>query len=486
MSESPASTVWFVPGGATALVGEHLVALVAVPPAHSFVQALAKLIEGHDETIDDLAALITSTPLHEVPAFAALVHTDGSGSVMVRGDVEITVTEEQRTSPTQVSAAGLTTWAEVIVAQCREVRMAVTDAGEVDFDSTLYNASFGVLPATGVQISWERSDDEKSTAGPTPTPGQRASVGSEDVKDMSQESGDPSVPRETAPDPSSVLDGEGHTLAAMEESPEEPSTDVHGDDNESAVSATGSPFASPFEQVVPPGPSTSSLTGTYDDLFGSTQIRTVEGAAVRPEEDLHEDGQRVVLEPSEPVNDAAHDGRTITMKDLLAISRGAQDPISSRREAPSILSVLCPDQHPNTPHDATCRVCGLLIAPQEPIPIPRPPLGRLAFSSGELVVIDRTALIGRSPKASGMLADGLPPEIIKVESPEKDISRTHLELRVEGWQVLAIDLDSANGTFVTVPGRAQQRLRPDVPFIIQPGSRVRLADELEFRFEVMP
>ncbi|MEI8051934.1 MAG: FHA domain-containing protein, partial [Actinomycetes bacterium] len=330
------------------------------------------------------------------------------------------------------------------------------------------------------------SDEEKSIEAPLPTPAPSASGGSEDIKAVSQESGDPPEPLETSPDPSTVNGGEGHTLAAMQEPLEEASPDMDADESESAISAPASPFGSPHEQVVPPGPSASSLTGTYDDLFGSTQIRTVEGAAVRPEEDLHEDGPRVVLEPSEPVNDPAHDGHTITMKDLLAISQGAQDPISSRREAPSVLSVLCPDQHPNTPHDATCRVCGLLIAPQEPISIPRPPLGRLAFSTGELVVIDRTALIGRSPKASGMLADGLPPEIIKVESPEKDISRTHLELRVEGWQVLAIDLDSANGTFVTVPGRAQQRLRPDAPFIIQPGSRVRLADELEFRFEVMP
>ena len=105
------------------------------------------------------------------------------------------------------------------------------------------------------------------------------------------------------------------------------------------------------------------------------------------------------------------------------------------------------------------------------------------FSTGIVVPVERTLLIGRSPKATGLLSDGRSPELVQLPSPGKDISRTHLEVRVEGWQVMAIDHNSANGTVVAMPGRPDQRLRPDEPFLLTPGATVRLADEVEFTME---
>ncbi len=83
------------------------------------------------------------------------------------------------------------------------------------------------------------------------------------------------------------------------------------------------------------------------------------------------------------------------------------------------------------------------------------------------------------------MKDGQVPELIQLESPDKDISRTHLEVRVEGWQVFAVDQNSANGTVVFLPGRSEQRLRPDEPFLLTVGARVRLADEVEFTMEAL-
>ncbi len=73
----------------------------------------------------------------------------------------------------------------------------------------------------------------------------------------------------------------------------------------------------------------------------------------------------------------------------------------------------------------------------------------------------------------------------KIPSPDKDISRNHLEIRLDGWHVLVTDLKSTNGTLVTLPGREPERLRPDAPAPIEPGTTVSLADEVTFRFEVV-
>ncbi len=78
---------------------------------------------------------------------------------------------------------------------------------------------------------------------------------------------------------------------------------------------------------------------------------------------------------------------------------------------------------------------------------------------------------------------GEAPELVKVPSPLKEVSSSHLEVRLEGWQVLVVDRQSTNGTVVTAPGRDPQRLRPGEPVPITPGTTVNLADEAEFVFE---
>ena len=73
---------------------------------------------------------------------------------------------------------------------------------------------------------------------------------------------------------------------------------------------------------------------------------------------------------------------------------------------------------------------------------------------------------------------------VTVPSPEQDVSRTHVEVRLEGWQVLAVDKGSTNGTTVTIPGHGTQRLRPDLPFPLPVGAVLSLADEVSISFEV--
>ena len=118
-----------------------------------------------------------------------------------------------------------------------------------------------------------------------------------------------------------------------------------------------------------------------------------------------------------------------------------------------------------------------------PITVPRPVLGVLRLSTGDAVPLDRGAVIGRSPELPAT-DEAERPHVVRVPSPDKDVSRNHLEVTLDGWHVLVMDLRSTNGTLVTVPGEEPQRLRPDEAFPIPPGTVVSLADEVSFVYEV--
>jgi hypothetical protein len=70
-----------------------------------------------------------------------------------------------------------------------------------------------------------------------------------------------------------------------------------------------------------------------------------------------------------------------------------------------------------------------------------------------------------------------------VPSPERDVSRNHVEVLLEGWHVLVRDLGTTNGTTMALPGEAPVRLRANDQQVLEPGSVVSMADEVSFTFE---
>jgi hypothetical protein len=58
-----------------------------------------------------------------------------------------------------------------------------------------------------------------------------------------------------------------------------------------------------------------------------------------------------------------------------------------------------------------------------------------------------------------------------------------VEICLDDWHVLVTDLNSMNGTVITRPGRDPERLRPDQPTMIEPGTTIALADDLTVTFE---
>lgn len=151
-------------------------------------------------------------------------------------------------------------------------------------------------------------------------------------------------------------------------------------------------------------------------------------------------------------------------------------------EGPMVLAVRCSHGHLSAPHATRCRVCGQDLPTQQPEQTVRPALGHLRMSTGDLVTLDRGVLVGRAPRSSetGPRA----PHLVRISSPDNEISRNHVEIVLDGWHVLVRDLGSTNGTTVALPGSSPVRVRPGDQQTIEPGTTITLADQASMVFEV--
>ena len=273
----------------------------------------------------------------------------------------------------------------------------------------------------------------------------------------------------------------------------------------------------------------------FDDLFGATLFRAIEGAAVREADDLEEQAEpkpadpptipNLVSKPDEPaffaasspplpkgaptvlppaggeglidgvpgMGDAGRADSAVTSSDEhdpenFTISRARLKELKrtaagQSADSPRVHGVYCDQNHPNPPQATYCRVCGSTLGQLEPVTIPRPVLGTLRFSNGVEAELDGPIVIGRSPRAERVSSKEIP-QLVTLPSPDQNISRNHLEIKLDGWHVLVVDLDSVNGTVITNPGEAPVLLRSgeEVPIVV--GSVVTIADEVTFVYEV--
>jgi pSer/pThr/pTyr-binding forkhead associated (FHA) protein len=78
------------------------------------------------------------------------------------------------------------------------------------------------------------------------------------------------------------------------------------------------------------------------------------------------------------------------------------------------------------------------------------------------------------------------PVLVTVASPEQDISRNHLEIRLEGRHVLAVDLATTNGSVLHRAGTPPKRLGPNEPELVLSGDVIDLGDGVTVAFEEIP
>lgn len=185
-----------------------------------------------------------------------------------------------------------------------------------------------------------------------------------------------------------------------------------------------------------------------------------------------EEGSRTTIRPAtapaaEPDD---HDGTTTLRPAHL-----------SHPTASTVLAVSCPLGHLTPPASPQCRVCHQRVAPQEPQRVERPALGGLRLPTGEVVPLDRGVVLGRRPAPAEGSTDW--PHLVHLPADHSFVSRRHLQIELDGWDVVARDLDSRGGTTISFPGRAAQRMRPHDAYILEPGTVLDMAQVYAVRFE---
>lgn len=124
-----------------------------------------------------------------------------------------------------------------------------------------------------------------------------------------------------------------------------------------------------------------------------------------------------------------------------------------------------------------------------PLPLTAPPAndatvvsarsGFYSFRLGsrpDAISLDLPAWIGRRPSTPRVVA-GAPPRLVRVASPQREVSATHLEVRQLGSSVIVTDLRSTNGSVVMLPGSVPRKLRQGESVVVSPGTLVDIGDE---------
>jgi hypothetical protein len=167
----------------------------------------------------------------------------------------------------------------------------------------------------------------------------------------------------------------------------------------------------------------------------------------------------------------------------LTIAYQAMSVAPEHTQSPEVEGRLCGAGHLNDPQAAVCWICGSAVTGPAATG-PRPPLGRLTTKDRHSHILDGDFVIGRKPGTSeDVIAGRARP--IDVPAEHAAVSRVHAEIRVDGWNVWASDLGSANGTYYLPAGAAKWiRMEPNKPVAITSGTTMSLGG-FELIFEAV-
>ena len=251
------------------------------------------------------------------------------------------------------------------------------------------------------------------------------------------------------------------------------------------TSGPAAPPSAPLQATPPPAATPAPSPG--GGLIDSVPWRTGGSSAAAAQVSPPFNPPQVPVPASGPAVepggfDGDHDGQTIMKSDLAG--RGAppapvQEPVSGA--GPLVLALVCDRGHANPPTHAQCAACGSPLPP-DAVQVARPRLGRMRVSTGELVDLDQSLVIGRQPSVS-RVQGGVMPRLVQVSSPGGDISRSHVEVRLEGWHVMLCDLKATNGTVLVREGQQPRRLAQNEMAILLDGDIAELGDDISLRFE---
>jgi FHA domain len=407
---------WLVLSGPTSLV-------VLEPPTHERAALTNTMWEEvvASSSIVDLADRLASFKIDTLPSFGAFFWTADGMRSLVRGQISVI---DLATGKEVANGAGIQTWSEVGLAGVFHIRVDTPYEGDV----TLLELPLvvGAVRASSVVLdSSEQAQVESPQGQATPAEGSGPGPPTEPLSVVVAPT-PPEPSQHAAPEPVVEVDGAVATEHTAEMSADEIAA-LQNADTQLLPSPVDGPEAEIQRDVAAPGDSTTP------DSASDAAAEPVEAAST-----------------SEPwLDDSVQDS--------------------------AILAVLCQNRHANPPNSISCRVCGSPLASKVPQFVAGPVLAVLRASDGSTAEVDRPVLIGRAPSADR--SSSRSPRLMTVPSPNHDISRTHLEVAPDGWQIVVTDLNSTNGTVLVRRGAVdRQQLAPGEPVPVQLGSVIELGD----------
>jgi hypothetical protein len=157
----------------------------------------------------------------------------------------------------------------------------------------------------------------------------------------------------------------------------------------------------------------------------------------------------------------------------------------TERGPSKVEGIYCKNEHFNDPEARYCAVCGIGMSQLTIVRKTgkRPPLGVLVLADGSVCQLDTDYVMGREPSLDNTVADGHA-RPLRLAGASPLVSRIHARLELDGWQVYISDLNSANGTQILLPGKADgTRLTPGVRAALVAGAEIRLGGEYGFRYD---
>lgn len=462
--------VRYAPGDVCVLVTRHAIVAISGDIPAALITSLWDDVSAGRGLAAVLEALTGAfgTSLSAIPPFVVALAEESSVRLVVRG--ALTVLVESAGAPEEISGAGVTTWSERVIAAVSSLRIARDDDERSDAAPPLFPVEGGVVFAS--RVDWlptpaDARNKPKLVKAPEPAP---VTVTEPDVvvepivtpviAEVPVEEASAAVVAEVAePQATPAVDADS-PWAAFPVAPrlpvpepipvrgphptvdEEPAPAVPGlIDSGAVLSMTSTDTLMPPDATEAPPIATDVAD---DPVWGATVAR------VAPDESISDAAVAGAPPHAEAPPSGDHDGETISLAEARALK----------------------DSKPGV-HDS---------APA-PLAPPRPPApGRLLLSTGQVLLLDRTVVIGRRPRSTRVSGTDLP-HLVAVDSPQQDISRSHVELRVEGDAIVATDLHTTNGTTLHRAGMEPMRLHPGEATVVVPGDVIDLGDDITVRIE---
>ncbi|WP_291042264.1 FHA domain-containing protein [Herbiconiux sp.] len=482
---------------------------VAVLPAGTDAELLEKVWaalqagEGLGGVLEALTGTF-GTSLGSLPPFAVATVSGSAVRLAVRGELTIDVVEGSDAGTAvslTVSGADVTTWSERVVAEARHLTLRTPESASAQ----RFGVASGVVLVSAVEL--DVTGEGVAVSAPA-----TASVAASAPAPVASE-----VPEAT------LMTGDGVIEEAAPEAadPETPVEVAMGDE----VSEAGPDEVAELEHTRDELPDDA-----YDHLWGATVVKSVEDAAVR---ELEEDDESEevgassvpveppapssVPEPPAPVAPPVAPPPPVQSSGLIdsvpgfgglgaasgsASINGSTVPPAAPAATPAPVTPAAPASQsaPVAPaaqadddHDGLTVTVSELEAMRRlgaaggdaPAALPDSALGRIVLSTGETHPLDKPVIIGRRPRANRVQVDRVP-VLVTVPSPEQDISRNHLEIRLEGRHVLVVDLDTTNGSVLHREGTPPLRLGPHEPVLVLSRDIVDIGDGVTVTFEEIP